>query len=140
MDGETNVLREPREDGQKCEIRTEAFVPMPRLLIPLNVCRKGTLYMPWECENERHAYEKCVCTHTLLIRQLTFDFVHLDASTTSEYRGSTNFLRVANRGFLQLYAPHEGALEEETRRVRVTKSVFPFELAYIGQVRGMLDT
>jgi len=29
------------------------------LLIPLNVCRKGTLYMPWECENERHAYEKC---------------------------------------------------------------------------------
>jgi len=29
------------------------------LLIPLNVCRKGTFYMPWECENERHAYEKC---------------------------------------------------------------------------------
>jgi len=29
------------------------------VLIPLNVCRKGTLYMPWECENERHAYEKC---------------------------------------------------------------------------------
>ncbi|KAF9651783.1 hypothetical protein BDM02DRAFT_3184288 [Thelephora ganbajun] len=29
------------------------------LLIPLNVCRKGTLYMPWECETERHAYEKC---------------------------------------------------------------------------------
>ncbi|KAH9853319.1 B18 subunit of NADH:ubiquinone oxidoreductase [Lenzites betulinus] len=29
------------------------------LLIPLNVCRKDKLYMPWECENERHAYEKC---------------------------------------------------------------------------------
>ncbi|KAJ7693009.1 hypothetical protein B0H17DRAFT_933412, partial [Mycena rosella] len=20
-----------------------------------------TLYMPWECEHEHHAYEKCVC-------------------------------------------------------------------------------
>lgn len=29
-----------------------------RLLIPLNVCRKDKLYLPWECENERHAYEK----------------------------------------------------------------------------------
>ena len=31
-----------------------------RLLIPLNVCRKDKYYLPWECENERHAYEKCV--------------------------------------------------------------------------------
>lgn len=30
------------------------------LLLPLNVCRKGTWYLPWECEHERHAYEKCV--------------------------------------------------------------------------------
>ncbi|ETW84650.1 hypothetical protein HETIRDRAFT_314750 [Heterobasidion irregulare TC 32-1] len=29
------------------------------LLIPLNVCRKDKYYLPWECENERHAYEKC---------------------------------------------------------------------------------
>ncbi|KAA1476701.1 hypothetical protein DENSPDRAFT_843752 [Dentipellis sp. KUC8613] len=29
------------------------------LLIPLNVCRKDKMYLPWECENERHAYEKC---------------------------------------------------------------------------------
>ncbi|KAI9059005.1 hypothetical protein FKP32DRAFT_1680140 [Trametes sanguinea] len=29
------------------------------LLIPLNVCRKEKMYLPWECENERHAYEKC---------------------------------------------------------------------------------
>ncbi|KZT62204.1 hypothetical protein CALCODRAFT_279802 [Calocera cornea HHB12733] len=28
------------------------------LLIPLNKCRRKTLYMPWECENERHSYEK----------------------------------------------------------------------------------
>ncbi|KAJ6586412.1 NADH-ubiquinone oxidoreductase B18 subunit-domain-containing protein [Mycena vulgaris] len=29
------------------------------LLIPLNLCRRETLYMPWECDHERHAYEKC---------------------------------------------------------------------------------
>ncbi|KAG6375155.1 hypothetical protein JVT61DRAFT_3362 [Boletus reticuloceps] len=30
-----------------------------RLLIPLNVCRRKNFYLPWECENERHGYEKC---------------------------------------------------------------------------------
>ncbi|PWN88505.1 hypothetical protein FA10DRAFT_254738 [Acaromyces ingoldii] len=29
------------------------------LLIPLNKCRKETLYAPWKCEDERHTYEKC---------------------------------------------------------------------------------
>ncbi|KAF9487823.1 hypothetical protein BDN71DRAFT_1478372 [Pleurotus eryngii] len=29
------------------------------LLIPLNVCRKDTMYLPWKCEDERHVYEKC---------------------------------------------------------------------------------
>ncbi|KAF7325636.1 NADH dehydrogenase [ubiquinone] 1 beta subcomplex subunit 7 [Mycena kentingensis (nom. inval.)] len=29
------------------------------MLIPLNACRRKTLYMPWECDHERHAYEKC---------------------------------------------------------------------------------
>lgn len=29
------------------------------MLIPLNVCRRDKYYLPWECENERHAYEKC---------------------------------------------------------------------------------
>ncbi|KAF7328829.1 NADH dehydrogenase [ubiquinone] 1 beta subcomplex subunit 7 [Mycena venus] len=29
------------------------------LVIPLNVCRRKSLYMPWECDHERHAYEKC---------------------------------------------------------------------------------
>ncbi|KAI6039210.1 B18 subunit of NADH:ubiquinone oxidoreductase, partial [Pisolithus marmoratus] len=28
------------------------------LLIPLNVCRRQTYYLPWQCENERHSYEK----------------------------------------------------------------------------------
>ncbi|ESK88518.1 nadh-ubiquinone oxidoreductase b18 [Moniliophthora roreri MCA 2997] len=29
------------------------------LLIPLNVCRREKNYLPWECEHEKHAYEKC---------------------------------------------------------------------------------
>jgi len=30
-----------------------------RLLIPLNICRREKYYLPWECEHERHTYEKC---------------------------------------------------------------------------------
>ena len=29
------------------------------LLIPLNECRQKTAYMPWQCQDLRHAYEKC---------------------------------------------------------------------------------
>ncbi|KZV86833.1 hypothetical protein EXIGLDRAFT_621390 [Exidia glandulosa HHB12029] len=29
------------------------------LLIPLNKCRKAHFSLPWECEHERHGYEKC---------------------------------------------------------------------------------
>ena len=29
------------------------------ILIPLNECRRNTMYMPWKCEELRHAYEKC---------------------------------------------------------------------------------
>ncbi|KAF8877254.1 NADH-ubiquinone oxidoreductase B18 subunit-domain-containing protein [Infundibulicybe gibba] len=29
------------------------------LLLPLNVCRKQKFYVPWECDHERHTYEKC---------------------------------------------------------------------------------
>ncbi|KAI3624422.1 hypothetical protein CBS14141_002850 [Malassezia furfur] len=29
------------------------------LLIPLNQCRRKTLYAPWKCEEERHTYERC---------------------------------------------------------------------------------
>jgi len=30
------------------------------LLIPLNDCRRKSLYMPWACGAQRHAYEKCL--------------------------------------------------------------------------------
>ena len=29
------------------------------LLIPLNSCRRESLFAPWKCGDERHAYEKC---------------------------------------------------------------------------------
>jgi len=29
------------------------------LLIGLNVCRRNNYYVPWECTDERHGYEKC---------------------------------------------------------------------------------
>ncbi|CEG36127.1 nadh dehydrogenase 1 beta subcomplex 7 [Plasmopara halstedii] len=29
------------------------------LLIPLNKCRRSTLFLPWKCQDLRHAYEKC---------------------------------------------------------------------------------
>jgi hypothetical protein len=42
------------------------------LLIPLNVCRRQNNFKPWECDHERHTYEKCVLHvvtsfHSLLI-------------------------------------------------------------------------
>ncbi|BAF10765.1 Os03g0129900, partial [Oryza sativa Japonica Group] len=44
---------------------SEARLPLPyrdqcaHLLIPLNKCRVAEYYLPWKCEPERHAYEKC---------------------------------------------------------------------------------
>ncbi|CAI5740039.1 unnamed protein product [Hyaloperonospora brassicae] len=29
------------------------------LLIPLNECRRETFFLPWKCQDLRHAYEKC---------------------------------------------------------------------------------
>ena len=29
------------------------------ILIPLNECRKKTMYSPYQCTDLRHAYEKC---------------------------------------------------------------------------------
>ncbi|KAG0459095.1 hypothetical protein HPP92_022223 [Vanilla planifolia] len=47
------------------EEMVEARVPLAyrdqcaHLLIPLNKCRVKEFYLPWKCEQERHAYEKC---------------------------------------------------------------------------------
>ncbi|CCA67904.1 hypothetical protein PIIN_01775 [Serendipita indica DSM 11827] len=29
------------------------------LLIPLNMCRRENKFVPWQCDHERHEYEKC---------------------------------------------------------------------------------
>ena len=29
------------------------------LLIPLNRCRVDNMYLPWTCQEQKHAYEKC---------------------------------------------------------------------------------
>ena len=47
------------------------------LLIPLNECRRKSLYMPWACGAQRHAYEKC----------LYFDYKARAAAKTAEKEG-----------------------------------------------------
>ena len=54
------------------------------LLLPLNVCRKDKYYLPWECENERHAYEKCVCIVESFLFPLILKYSIPDANTMSE--------------------------------------------------------
>ena len=29
------------------------------LLLPLNKCRRSTMFLPWKCSHERHIYERC---------------------------------------------------------------------------------
>lgn len=41
------------------------------LLIPLNVCRRKNNFKPWECDHERHTYEKCVVPVRHFISLLT---------------------------------------------------------------------
>ena len=43
----------------------DAHLPMgyrdqcAHILIPLNKCRRQTMYMPFKCQDLRHEYEKC---------------------------------------------------------------------------------
>ena len=59
--GETNVPRMPLFacGWARCQLTTDHW-RTTRLLIPLNACRRKNYYLPWECENERHGYEKWV--------------------------------------------------------------------------------
>jgi NADH dehydrogenase (ubiquinone) 1 beta subcomplex subunit 7 len=90
------------------------------LLLPLNVCRKDKYYLPWECENERHAYEKCVssCLSTLrLFILLTKQQLLHGRCQYDEY--VSFFLHIGPyinlRVFIsQLYSQNEGTLQAET--------------------------
>ncbi|KAI7866108.1 B18 subunit of NADH:ubiquinone oxidoreductase [Mucor mucedo] len=48
-----------QQDMKKSRIPFEYRDYCAQLLIPLNKCRGETFYLPWKCETERHAYEKC---------------------------------------------------------------------------------
>ncbi|KAI9591851.1 putative NADH-ubiquinone oxidoreductase B18 subunit [Syncephalis fuscata] len=48
-----------REDMKKNRVPLEWRDYCAHKLIPLNNCRYETCFMPWKCEEERHAYEKC---------------------------------------------------------------------------------
>jgi len=54
----------PKED-QDLELLKRQQVPLyardncAHLLVPLNICRKETLYAPWKCTHQRHIYEEC---------------------------------------------------------------------------------
>lgn len=48
-----------QEDLQNAKIPLGYRDYCAHLLVPLNACRRQELYLPWKCEHERHAYEKC---------------------------------------------------------------------------------
>ena len=48
------------------------------LALPLNVCRQSHFYAPWECTNERHAYEICQHEDWLIRRDMTQQQSKLD--------------------------------------------------------------
>lgn len=52
------------------------------LLLPLNVCRKQNFYLPWECEHERHVYERYIY-HCPIERALII--LSVDANMKSEF-------------------------------------------------------
>ncbi|KAF8607772.1 hypothetical protein BDV93DRAFT_279210 [Ceratobasidium sp. AG-I] len=48
-----------QEEAAKARIPLSYRDQCSALLIPLNQCRRQGNYMPWNCEHERHTYEKC---------------------------------------------------------------------------------
>lgn len=48
-----------QEEMQKAKIKLESRDHCAHLLIPLNQCRRKTMYLPWKCVDERHGYEAC---------------------------------------------------------------------------------
>ena len=49
----------PQEEMQAANIDMVYRDYCAHLLIPLNQCRRKSLFLPWKCEHERHAYELC---------------------------------------------------------------------------------
>jgi len=66
-----------------------------RLLIPLNICRKEKLYIPWECNDERHSYEKSVFIRFISFYLLSVNWVILDANMKSELNSAVGGILVS---------------------------------------------
>lgn len=50
------------------------------LVIPLNECRRETLFLPWKCQDLRHAYEKCqYMEYVAHIKLIAFCLLDTDA-------------------------------------------------------------
>ncbi|KAJ2155968.1 hypothetical protein GGF46_005493 [Coemansia sp. RSA 552] len=64
MEGRPMEFTEP-EMKISAEEMASARIPLryrdycAHMLVPLNKCRHRTMYLPWKCEGERHAYEEC---------------------------------------------------------------------------------
>jgi hypothetical protein len=58
--------------------------PTTRLLIPLNACRRKNYYLPWECEDERHGYEKWVEFFILFVTGINRSFWQVPIRRVSE--------------------------------------------------------
>ncbi|KAH7888196.1 NADH-ubiquinone oxidoreductase B18 subunit-domain-containing protein [Phlebopus sp. FC_14] len=55
----TTTYTASQEELKAAKVPTAWRDQCSALLIPLNTCRRQSYYLPWECENERHGYEKC---------------------------------------------------------------------------------
>lgn len=60
------VMKATRSEMYHAQIPHQWRDYCAHLLIPLNKCRDGTAsdrvsgYLPWNCSDERHVYEKCL--------------------------------------------------------------------------------
>ncbi|GBG69959.1 hypothetical protein CBR_g4786 [Chara braunii] len=59
MASEVREMKVTRHEMAKARLVLGSRDYCAHLLIPLNRCREKTLYLPWKCVDERHAYEKC---------------------------------------------------------------------------------
>ena len=52
-------MKVSREDLKAARIPVHLRDYCAHLLIPLNTCRYDSYWLPWKCNDERHAYENC---------------------------------------------------------------------------------
>lgn len=106
---------------------------MDSLLIPLNTCRRKNMYLPWECEDERHVYEKWVCAFIWIMLLLTNRTRKVPIR-----RVSANVMFIGNLHWhiLQLDASHEEDVEAKAGGSRRCRRV---DVHLIESIQGIFD-